>query len=241
MESSKEGSGKVVGKFHPQNVGGPTGIREVVGGKMVHRRVVRRGRKTRGLTKGQKKQVKRLISGTQELKARDTFINAAPTAAGVIQLLNLPAQGLGVSERLADEIILKRLMFRLNVLGADATNIVRCIIFRSSQDNTIGANFPTPNSVLQNLSTMSLYNFTSDRDNDISVLYDRTITVSAGGTYDIAFRGNLFGKRLGRKKLIFDAAVLTGTGQIYILMISDSVAGPHPTVGGYMRIEYTDS
>lgn len=202
---------------------------------------MRRKRHARGLTKGQKKAVKRLIAGNIELKAIDTGVLQSPTAAGVIQHITPPAQGLGVSNRVADQITLKRLLFKLNVIGADATNVLRMIIFRTSQDNTVVANIPTPLSVLQTLSVMSMYNFTADRDNEIKILYDRTIAVSAGGTYDVALHGNLYGKRLGKKRLIFDAAVTTGTDQIYVLWISDSVAGPHPNVAGTFRLEYTDA
>lgn len=195
----------------------------------------------RKLNPRQKKQVKRLITGTQELKAIDTAVLQSPTGAGLCQVLTMPSQGDSLSTRDGDEILLKKLSCRLNVISADNTNIVRLIVFRWRADNTTAANVPIPTNILQNLNATAFYNYTAFRSNEMTILYDKLVALSSTGSQDMIIRRDLYGKNLGKKRITFDAAVITGTDQIYYLLISDSVAAPHPQVGGYFRLEYTDS
>lgn len=189
----------------------------------------------------QKKQVKRLITGVQEIKAIDSTVSGSPSDTGVISRVLTPAQGDGLSQRSGDQIILKALQFRLSIIGADNTNKVRIIIFRWSQDNSIGANVPTVNGVLQNIDVMSFYNYTSYKNDRMTILYDRTVSTTFTDANQVVVLHTLYGKKLGRKVLEFNAASTLGTNQIYMLLISDSVAISHPTVTGYMQLRYTDS
>lgn len=204
-------------------------------------RVRRRAGRGRGLTKHQRSQVKRLVTRQQEIKAIDTGVLQSPTAAGIVSVLNMPAQGDSLSTRDGDEIVVKKLQFRLNMIIADTTNIVRLVVFRWADDNTLAANIPTPNQVLQTLSATSFYNYTTYRDGQMVPIYDRTWALSSGGDQDKFVKGSIYGKKLGKKKIIFDAAVITGNDQIYYMLISDSVGAPHPSVGGNFRMTYTDS
>lgn len=204
--------------------------------------------KRKGYTKGkklnkvQKKQVKRLITGSQELKAKDDSVNTTADNAGSLTYFNLPAQGDGLSERSGDQIQLKKLMFRFHITGADTTNIFRVIIFRWSQNNALGANVPVTTDILQTANVMSFYNYTNEHDTKVRILYDKTITLSVTGDTEVdLIKGSLYGTRLGRKIIDFNAATTLGTNQIYMLMISDSAGIPHPSIKGYWRIEYTDS
>lgn len=193
------------------------------------------------LTDVQKKQVKRLITGVQEVKAIDSTVSGSPSDTGVISRVLTPAQGDGLSQRSGDQIILKALQFRLSIIGADNTNKVRIIFFRWSQDNSIGANVPTVNGVLQNIDVMSFYNYTSYKNDRMTILYDRTVSTTFTDANQVVVLHTLYGKKLGRKVLEFNAASTLGTNQIYMLLISDSVAISHPTVTGYMQLRYTDS
>lgn len=189
----------------------------------------------------QKKQVKRLITGVQEIKAINSTVNGSPDAAGVISRIQTPAQGDGLSERSGDQILLKALQFRLSVIGADTTNKIRIVIFRWSQDNSIGANVPTVTGILQNLDVMSFYNYTSYKNDRMTVLYDRTVSTTFTDANQVIVLHTLYGKKLGKKILEFNAASTLGTNQIYMLLISDSVAATHPSVTGFMQLRYTDS
>lgn len=211
--------------------------------KMPRRRAYRKRRayRAKGLSKHQKTQVKRLINGTQELKGLNTTINSNPDAAGLFVRIQTPPQGDGLSERSGDQILLKRLQFRLSITGADTTQKVRLIVFRWSQDNAIGANVPTTGGILQNSDVMSFYNYTSYKNDRMRVLYDKTFPFTYTDANQKIVHFSLYGKRLGRKILEFNAATNLGTNQIYLMMISDSIAASHPSVIGYAQLTYTDS
>lgn len=206
---------------------------------MPYRRRGYRRRRPRGskLTKKQKTQVKRLIGNSEELKAVDSTILTSVDASGSVILLAHPAQGDGVSFRNGDEIKLKKLIMSLNVVGADTTNICRFIIFRWSQNNNVTS--PIVTDVLQTLNAMSMYNYTSVNQGKVFIVYDRVLTFSAYGTNDKLIKGSVWGRRLGKKILHFNAGTTNGTDQFYLLKITDSVAANHPGVAGYIRMEYT--
>jgi len=193
----------------------------------------------RKLTPLQKKQVKQLISKDEELKAKDSAIAAAVDAGGVISKFQVPTQGDGVSDRNGDAIKLKRLRVRLHLIGADSTNVIRAIIFR--WNNNDSTSVPVIADVLQTLNAVSQYQYTSDRQNEFHIVADKTFTFSLNGTNAKDWIIAYYGRKLGKKSLIFNASLTTGTDMLYLLLLSDSVASPHPTIGGYCRLEYTDS
>jgi len=193
----------------------------------------------RKLTPLQKKQVKQLISKEEELKAKDSSVLSSVDAGGVISKFLVPPQGDGVSDRNGDAIKLKRLRVRLHLIGADSTNVIRAIIFR--WNNNDGTTVPVIGDVLQTLSTASQYQYTSDRQNEFHIVADKTFTFSLNGTNAKDWIIAYYGRKLGKKSLTFNAALTTGTDMLYLLLLSDSVAAPHPTVGGTCRLEYTDS
>lgn len=194
----------------------------------------------RKLNDRQKVQVKRLIGTSEEVKAVDSFFSGQDvTAAGTITLLAHPSQGDGISQRNGDIIKLKKLVLNIHLTGADTTNVCRHIIFRWTQNNNVTA--PVVTDVLQNLSAASMYNFTSEHQKKVHIVSDRTINFSSGGMNAYTIRGALWGRKLGKKKLTFNAATALGTDQFYSLVITDSVAASHPQMGGYIRMEYCDS
>lgn len=153
-------------------------------------------------------------------------------------MFTLPPQGDNVSQRDGDQITIKKIVYNLQMAGADATNIVRVIIFRWSQNNN--ATVPAVTDVLQSLSPVSMYNYTNERSGKVHVLFDRTASLSLEGTNCITWRGALWGRKIGKKRLIFNATAINGVDQPYILFISDSVAVTHPSITGTLRMEYVD-
>lgn len=62
-----------------------------------------------------------------------------------------------------------------------------------------------------------------------------------GSNGDRLVLGKVWGRKIGKKKLVFNTAgATTGTDQFYLLAISDSTAAPHPSLGGYIRYNYVD-
>lgn len=193
----------------------------------------------RKLNLRQKKEVKRLIGSDEELKAIDTSVLLGPDAAGSVIKLTSPPQGDGVSARDGDQIQIKRLRVRLNMIGGDSTNILRVIIFRWAMNDSVAA--PTVLDVLQSAGPLSMYQYTSLRQNEFHIVADRTFTFTLNGPNDKLFEAVFYGRRIGKKNVHFNAGLTTGTDQFYLIAISDSVAAPHPSIGGTTRFEYTDS
>lgn len=197
-------------------------------------------KKEPSLNSVQKREVKQLAAIPKELNAIDTTFLQSIDANGTVTKLVMPAQGDGVSERNGDKIWLKRIRVKLAILNADTTNVFRLILFRWTQDNSIPANVPLSIDVLQGLNALQQYNFTHKQANQVHIIYDRLLPLSTNGNPIRVIDQVLYGKRLGKKKIIFDAAIVSGTDQIYVLAMSDSVAAPHPNMAGFIRVEYTD-
>lgn len=187
----------------------------------------------------QKSSVKRIMSKVIEKDFVDTTIANAVDAAGVVGVLTYPPQGTAPSQRIGEQIFLKKLKIRLNVAISDATNIVRIIFFRWSPDNQVSS--PTTSTVLQSLSTMAHINYINDQSGKVQVLLDRTWALTYTNQINVNLIANLYGKKLGKKRVDFNSTLVTGVDQIYYLLLSDSVAVTHPYVAGYVRMEYTDA
>lgn len=186
------------------------------------------------------KKVKRAIARNNESDAIDTNVLSSPDAGGSIYKVVMPTQGDNVSQRDGDQIHLKAMYVRLAVALADSYNFTRLIFFRWSQNDSIAANVPTVSDVLQSVNYMAQYNYTSIESNKLHIISDYTYSLSDTGTRNVTFIQKFYGKKLGKKKVYFNAALTTGTDMIYMLFITDSVAASHPTIGGTIRVIYDD-
>lgn len=198
-----------------------------------------RYRGQRKLNKRQKTQVKRLIGSRTESKIIDTAILNVADAAGVFQRLNTPAQGDAYNERAGDAIKLEKVSWRLSMTYADATNVLRMIVFRWGLDASVTS--PTTSDVLQALNALAYPKYQTEVEDRVRILSDRTYALSQNGRPNMIVSGSLYGKKLGRKTLGFNQGTTNGVGQVFVLWISDSVAVSHPTIGGYFRMQYEDA
>lgn len=200
-----------------------------------------RSRKTatgRKLNYRQKREVKRLIGNRTETKFIDFSVNSNIDAGGSISAMTPPPQGVKDSERIGDSIQLKKLVYNLSFAGADTTNICRFIIFRWALNSATST--PTVTDILQIATPSSLYNYDQYNQGKFHIVYDRSFACTAVGWNLYIARGALWGKKLGRKKMMFNEAATTGLHQFYWLAITDSIAASHPQVIGNMRLEYSD-
>lgn len=205
-----------------------------------HRRV-HRGRK---LTKKQVTQVKRIAHVGVELKHYDVSTVAAsvPSTGTMLGPFSVPPQGITEAHRIGDQIHLKNFQYKLAFIGADTTNFVRIVWFRWYEQNSIVA--PVAADIFETTLNPIVSGLTESNveANRIHVLSDRTYSLSTNGTFCAAKHSTLYGKRLGKKKLIFiPAASLTGDGHIYCFVISDSIAVSHPSIYIYTRLIYSDA
>lgn len=190
----------------------------------------------------QRQQVKRLVDSGAETYQYDNSISPASvsTAATIQTGFSTPTQGVGDGQRTGDMIELKRFMLNYNIICADATNVVRVILFRWYENNS--SNAPTAAQVLQASTNFnSMINHDSIRERKLHVFYDKTHRMTLVGTADVGANVSIGAKALGRKNIAFDNAAITGEGLIYGLFISDSSGVSHPTIDWYCRLEYKDA
>lgn len=205
-------------------------------------------RKGTKLNKRQKKEVKRLITGIEEHKFSDTALLGSIITSNSPTIVSAPAQGSGSNQRVGDDINIKRMKLRCSISGggavlgvADQFNVVRCVIFRWSQNNNVTA--PVLADVFQYpaASFTSPLNWDSIDQGKIKVCMDRTFTYTQSGTQVRSIIADIYGKRLHGSKVKYNAGATTGVNQFYIHFVSDSTVAPSPAVIGYLRYEYTDS
>lgn len=221
-------------------------------GKMYNATAKRFKRRVKMVKKGpklssrQKSEVKRLITNRQEIKHFDVASAAAQIDRGsqLTQLSTIP-QGAGVSARVGDELLVKRLEFRFDgwyVIGAtQSQHAFRLIIFRWNLDT--GVSTPSLGSIIAGAATINdicaPYDFNAKNQGDFTVLYDKMY--SLGSTAQGVVRQlNIPVNR----KMDFDPGTTAASGHLYALLIGDDVTGAHTPdiqVQWQSRVFYTDA
>lgn len=156
------------------------------------------------------------------------------TSGFMLDLASGIFQGVDSDERVGDQISLKNLVMRSEMIYQDPTNIIRVIIFKWFEDNV-----PIASSILEQTSTLNnrpLAPTVWTKRSQFRVLYDNTFGLSQDGQPVIVEK--IFLKNLG--KLHFDLSSSSYTkGGIYMYIVSDSqVSGPTFHLG--WSLSYTD-
>lgn len=196
------------------------------------------------LNKRQIRQVKRIAHTGMELDYFDNGLSGTGVnAGGILQTgFSTPVQGDSDGERVGDQINIKAFNFRFDLVYGDATNEFRVILFRWYQDNNIAT--PTIAQVLQNAAfpINSGINHDSLKANKLHIMHDKVYSLTQNGNNGALHRSlTIVGKKLGRKKIEFNNAAITGSNLIYAVFISDSIAAPNPTINWYSRLTYYDA
>ena len=215
-----------------------------------------------------KKEVKTLIKS--DIETKQLLVGLSPftvTNAGSIIALSAILNNVGADGRIGEQVNLSEFSFNFDCiasqsalggwLAGDAYNNIRCIIFRWYADSGITA--PTVSDVLYTASPsytyMAPYNPTRIEANLVHICYDKTFilentpywngttTLFASGQSSIhnVMNKKIYGKKLGRKKLNFNSSAVTGTGHLYMLLVSDSGSAPHPYAQFAGTLKYTDA
>lgn len=189
----------------------------------------------------QKKEVKKMVKGQIELKSFDTggFPSVATTGA-VTRQTSIP-QGVGNSQRIGDDVQLVKMDLSYEWAIADPFNTVRIIYFQWHMDDAFS--IPGLNDILftapSNDPTNALYNF-SNRDK-YKILYDKRHFLEAGSEGSESFSKKLSIK-IPHKTLSYNSGgVLTGTNNIYQLLVTDSNTVLHPSCMNHIRFYYRDA
>nr|WAE42312.1 MAG: capsid protein [Cressdnaviricota sp.] len=199
----------------------------------------------RKLTKPQRRQVKTIVARETEWKQFDNITTAttASSAGTIIGGLILPSQGVADSQRTGDVIFIKSVSIHGNFICADATQMFRTILFRWRPDNAIDT--PSVAKLLQDTSSLpwaSAINETSLQAGKINILHDKTYAMVLNTQSGVKqFSWKFYGKKLGKKKIAFNSGAVTGMDQLYMLIISDSLAVAHPAINFNCRTIYSDA
>jgi len=159
---------------------------------------------------------------------------AVDLSGSVVDVTPIP-QGDTDQSRDGDEVTLQHIELGYQIVCADATNMVRVIMFQWLPNNT-----PSVSTIL--LSSGASYSPLSALSTDqrplYRILYDKIHFLSLAANYN---NGDMVKRKIPVAKAQFIAGSTAGTSHIYLLFISDSGAASHPTASYYVKTEYFDS
>lgn len=182
-----------------------------------------------------RKQVKRMIEKKEEIKHFPIFTSGGVDSAGDLTNLTSIAQGVGASVRVGEELFLKSVIMSYEIIGADATNYLRVIVFQWHDAST-----PAIADVLQPGSGnpwIAPYN--PSRTNSYTVLWDKAFSTTVNGPNSANGRVHL---RTMRRKIEFaGTSTSAASGQLYLIRISDSLAVANPSFAMNGLVLFTDS
>jgi len=188
-----------------------------------------------------KAEVKQMIKSVMQAEVEDKYFlfNSLPTAVdfnGTTQDLLLVPQGITDSTRIGDEIRLTSISLELQVIGVDATNLMRVIIFKWRPSTVASVAAILPFALASANAPLSPYS--RDRSVDYKVYFDRTFALStATNVSQVVKFHNIPVKGLCQ----YQSGTTTGTNHLYLLVISDSGAAPNPSINYMTRVNFTDA
>lgn len=165
------------------------------------------------------------------------------TSAGTVTPLTNIAQGVTVNQRVGDSALLEALFlnFDVNVANSDVFTTSRILVFQWLVNTAL--HVPVIADILQTASTLSMVNFNTS--NQYIVLLDELIFQSGLATAPTATslvgRSHAISVSSAKKRLEWNAAVTTGSNQIFILYISDSAIAPFPGLNYTSRVLFDES
>lgn len=159
------------------------------------------------------------------------------------QVTDITAIAIGTTDttRIGDDLVLKNIRLRFSVIGADATNQVRVILFQTRDRFTTT---PGGGVVLNTAYDVTAYAplapYEYDGRGRYKVLFDKTVNTSANGMDARSFTCNVYQRKLARKHIRFyGSSTVDKEGGIYLMVCSDSAAVSHPTVRFAGQIDFT--
>lgn len=172
----------------------------------------------------------------QEVEKKYHDLAAAPGGAGstgvFYSFTSTIPEGTGSEQRIGQQVTVKSLQVRYRLLYQDTTNLMRVIIFRWFQQGT-----PSLSQILQDTVTVPWISPTNRLLSEfINVMYDNLVTLDA--TNNFQYVDKIFIKK--NMNVTFDDAGNPDYGHVYMLVLSDSAAIPHPTIEFYSRVRFTD-
>jgi len=212
--------------------------------------------KKKALTKPQVRQVNKMIHSQIEDKYTDDrypytsqSYNTGLTIPRI--LTNGIAQGVSVSERIGDRVMIKSLDIRFSIYHnsagvSDPANSYRIIIFKWKLNTAVS--IPSLGGILQdqpglgatqNYGCDSPYMWVNQKNDDFAILYDKKFSLAPNSPAQN--KHIRLTKYLGA--INFKPTTVDGSGHLYIMVASDDAApfAPCPVIGYISRVIYEDA
>lgn len=195
----------------------------------------------RSRMKAKEKQIakvaRKVLNEKAELKEHAYGQDTTVSTAGSLYCMTEVAQGDAYNSRDGGEISIQGMDIRYTVTYADATNQMRVIVFTWND----GATNPVTGDILQAPGSWDVLSYL-DRHGDVpyKILYDRTHLVDNLANPQKNGRINLRFKNGIRCYYNGSAGTDYGKRQIWMLVISDSIASTHPAFKGTGYVYFND-
>lgn len=190
-----------------------------------------------------KRYVRKLLAKQAETKYFELGVTATGVDyAGTLTNLTVVPQGTTDSTRIGDKLVIRGLNIKYEVIAADSTQMVRVMLFQWHPNTQLLSPIMSDILVSTTLSTTNapLANNVWDYQNQYTVLYDRVHRLDSLEKASDIVRKNI-NLRYAKKTIVFYAATTAASEHIYMLVVSDSSAAPHPTIQYQTRLTYDDS
>lgn len=188
-----------------------------------------------------KKYVNVRLARAIETKYIDTVIDLNPDQSYSMTRLTTTSQGSSdAGQRIGDKIKLRKLFFNLEFNAADTTNQFRMIVFQWKVNSAYRT--PQDGDILSHVTTALDHlhsHFDWDNRAQFKVIYNKTLSVCANSP--TAARNLKKKINLKGKSIEYISGGSDAINHIYMFIVSDSGAAPHPTIKGYYRVTYKDA
>jgi len=200
------------------------------------------------LNKTEKKEVRNIVKSTIKRQAEPCRLIYAPGAIqvdlnGFVFKPTVPAPGLGDDFRKGDQVFLNYYKLALTtyigtVAGVRVSSSLRCIVFLWKEDTSVYA--PVPADILSSttVGTLNAVNsmYNHDKRKQYTILADKVFRLDSAGSDVVGFRKTM---KINKKMYLNNASTL-GNNQVFILLISDTLAVSAPITSMSGEYNYTD-
>lgn len=188
-----------------------------------------------------KKFVKKEIRKDIETKYFDFVLSSQPidTTHSFYALSNVP-QGVLDTNRIGDQITVRGLSMAYGVNAAEI-NRMRVTIIQWKPTSVL--TIPAAGFIFQNIAPIvSIQSpFINDYHTNFTVLYDKVHTMVLDDSNSIRQIKKKLNIKYVKRKLQYVAGGTEHSGRLYLILVSDSGAVPHPGITFYSRLRYDDA
>lgn len=184
-----------------------------------------------------RKAVRREIESYAEKMYFPAPSNLSVSSTPNVVSLSDVAQGDADTNRDGDQLSLTSIEFRGYIATGDTTNVLRFIIFQWYPNDSFYP--PTASDILLTAASGFISPYSHDGRFQFKILYDRSFSMSTNWQPYLTF--HKYVTKGFRRKIQYNAGGTTGVNKIYLLLVSDSSAAPHPTISYYSKLNYRDT